>query len=231
MHSLQSRTFSWGYELGQFVYKLNLIQFDSGVKYDLNVSWQSPLCQWICHFLSSLYRKRESGLSKTSKHTEQKHTWWRTRCKHILTSTLSFWFKLNITDIVPDLAFFLNQVHSVLKLFSFELSADRWSLSSIRPRLKREDTEQGDAWFMSDYWNITQKLWRIASCWCLFSIATVNVEAPSPSQQRSNAVDRQQPARQCERQQLKHTLRSNQDLVFLVIFIHFLILFFISGQM
>uniref|UniRef100_A0A671K5Z5 Tripartite motif containing 25, like n=1 Tax=Sinocyclocheilus anshuiensis TaxID=1608454 RepID=A0A671K5Z5_9TELE len=45
-----------------------------------------------------------------------------------------------------------------------EEQADRWSLSSIRPRLRREDREQ------------------------------VNGE----TQQRSHAVDRQQPARQCE---------------------------------
>lgn len=62
----------------------------------------------------------------------------------------------------------------------------------------------------------------MTSCLCLFSLPTVDGETLSPSQQRSNAVDRQ-----CERQQLK----SNQDVVFLIPFINFFIVFFMSGQM
>ncbi|XP_016095945.1 tripartite motif-containing protein 7-like [Sinocyclocheilus grahami] len=57
-----------------------------------------------------------------------------------------------------------------------EEQADRWSLSSIRPRLRREDREQ------------------------------VNGE----TQQRSNAVDRQQPARQSDRWSLSSLLPRNR---------------------
>ncbi|KAK2888813.1 hypothetical protein Q8A67_014188 [Cirrhinus molitorella] len=61
-----------------------------------------------------------------------------------------------------------------------EEQADRWSLSSIRPRMRREDREQ------------------------------VNGEAQSPTQQRSNAADRQQPARQSDRWSLSSLLPRNR---------------------
>ncbi|KAG1962211.1 E3 ubiquitin/ISG15 ligase TRIM25 isoform X1 [Pimephales promelas] len=61
-----------------------------------------------------------------------------------------------------------------------EEQADRWSLSSIRPRLRREDKKQ------------------------------VNGESLNPSQQSSSAADRQQPARQSDRWSLSSLLPRNR---------------------